>query len=139
MPHAHPLIGTAVWIQKDGKFMLSKRAPGKSGAGTWCVPGGHLEMFETIEECCVREVREEASIEIANLHLLTYIERFDEEQGKHYVTFHYAADWLSGDPRPQPGESEEWQWFSLDALPEPLFDPTSDLIKSGINPLESEA
>ncbi|HVU75876.1 MAG TPA: NUDIX domain-containing protein [Candidatus Paceibacterota bacterium] len=139
MAHTHPLIGTAVWIQKEGTLMLSKRASGKSGAGTWCVPGGHLEMFETIEECCVREVREEAGVEIGNLRLLTYIESYDEERGTHFVTFHYAADWTSGDPRPQAGESEEWHWFALDALPEPLFEPTQELLRTGINPLEITA
>lgn len=135
MTQAHPLIGTAVWVVKDGKIMLSKRSKEKkSGAGTWCPPGGHLEMGETIVECAIRETREEASIEITNARFVTFVE--DLAQTGHYVTFHYVADWLSGDPIPQPGESEEWHWFAWDELPNPLFEPVVNFLKTGLNPLE---
>ena len=140
MTQTYPLIGTAVWIRRDGKVMLAKRAKEKrAGAGMWCPPGGHLEMYETIEECVVRETREEAGVEIENLRLLTYIEAFDDHEKTHYVTFHYAADYVSGEPRPQLGESEDWHWFAWEELPEPMFYPAQDLINEGINPLEFDA
>ena len=137
MTQQHPLIGTAVWVRKDGKIMLAKRAAAKkAGAGAWCPPGGHLEMFETIEECALRETREESGVEVSNLRLMVYIENARNTDGTHYVTFHYVADWLSGEPRPQEGESEEWSWFGWDELPAPLFRPAQDLVGRGINPLE---
>ena len=137
MTQQHPLVGTAVWIRKNGKIMLAKRAPQKkSGAGTWAPPGGHLEMLETIEECVIRETREEASIEIDNIRLMTFVEDIHVDLNVHYVTFHYVADWKSGEPQPQVGESEEWHWFDWDELPAPLFVAASSFLKCGIDPLE---
>jgi 8-oxo-dGTP diphosphatase len=137
MKQQHPLVGNAVWIQKDGKVMLAKRAAVmKKGAGTWCPPGGHVEMFETVAECAMREVMEEAGVEVENLRLITISEDPHRDTGSHYITFHYAADWKSGEPRPQEGESEEWHWFRWDELPQPLFRPAQLLVDMGINPLE---
>lgn len=137
MTQQYPLIGTAMWVKKDGKILLGVRAKEKSaGAGSWCPPGGHLEMHETIEEGVVRETREEASIEVNNVQLMTYIEDPRATDGSHYVTFHYVCDWLSGDPQPQAGESENWQWFNWENLPQPLFKPALDFVARSINPLE---
>jgi 8-oxo-dGTP diphosphatase len=140
MNQQYPLMGTAVWIRRDGKIMLAKRAlEKKAGAGMWCPPGGHVEMFETIEDCAIRETREEAGIEIQKVRLMTFLEDPYRKDGTHYVTFHFVADWKLGEPRPQPGESEEWHWFTWSELPQPLFKPAQDLLDAGINPLEYTA
>ena len=137
MTQKYPLIGTAVWIRKDGKIMLAKRAKEKrSGPGTWCPPGGHVEMFETIKECAIREVREEAGIEITNIKFMVYSEDPYRENETHYVTFHYVADWMSGEPQPHDGENEDWYWFAWNELPEPLFRPAQLFVDMGVNPLE---
>ncbi|MBI5644762.1 NUDIX domain-containing protein [Candidatus Kaiserbacteria bacterium] len=133
----NPLIGTAVWIRKEGNVLLGKRAGARtSGAGTWCPPGGHLEMFETIEECAIRETKEEASIEIENIHFLSWMEDHWHEQWTHYITFHFIADWKSGEPQPKVDEQEEWNWFEWSALPRPLFRPAQLFVAAGFNPLE---
>jgi 8-oxo-dGTP diphosphatase len=137
MTQQYPLVGNAVWIRKDGKVMLAKRSvQKKAGAGTWCPTGGHLEMFETLEECAVRETLEESGVEIANIRLINFMEDPAPEFGTHYLTFHYVADWKSGEPRPQEGESEEWDWFEWNSLPSPLFRPVQFFVDLGINPLE---
>jgi len=113
MNKQYPLVGNAVWIKKDDKVLLAIRSHAKrAGGGTWHPPGGHLEMFETIEECAVRETKEEAGIEVSNLRLMTIDEDPYREAGTHYITFHYAADWLSGEPQNNEQESGEWSWFS---------------------------
>ncbi len=93
-------------------------------------------MFETIEECAIRETREEAGVEVENVRLITFHEDARREKGTHYVTFVYAADWKSGTPRPQEGETQEWSWFDWNDLPEPLFRPTKIFVDMHINPLE---
>lgn len=131
-----PLIGTAAWIRKDGKIMLAQRASEKRGAGQWCPPGGHLEMHETIEECVIRETREESGVEIQNVRMMCVIEAPKGSDGTHYVTFHYVADWKSGVPRECPGECGQWHFFKWNELPEPLFSPAKQFYEKGINPLE---
>ena len=128
-----PKIGAAVWVRKDGKVLLGTRIK-KQGYGTWALPGGHLEMNETLTECIARETREEAGIEVENIRFLTFAEDIHKEQGLHYVTFFYAADWKSGEPVPQPEEFSDFEWFEWDKLPEPIFRPARLFLNQGINP-----
>ena len=63
-----PRVGVAVVIERDGQVLLMKRK-NVHGAGTWAVPGGHLEFGETPEECAVRETREEVGIAISGVQI----------------------------------------------------------------------
>lgn len=129
-----PGVGTGVWICKDGKILMGKRE-GKHGAGTWGASGGKVEMYEDIIDHCVREITEEAGIEVANIRFMTYTNDIVEEWGTHYLTLHFAADWVSGEPRDEPGGMVEWGWYAWDTLPEPLFPSARNFVKSGYNPL----
>lgn len=117
-----PKVGVAVIINKDGKVLLGKRIK-KLGAGTFQLPGGHLERFEDWETCARREVQEEAGLQIKNVHLFIVTNNIWRELGKHYVTIFMAADWDSGEAIAGKGhESAEWAWYDLKNLPEPLFE-----------------
>lgn len=134
MEQTEPRVGTGVWIRKDGKVLMGLRN-GKYGAGTWCPPGGHINMFETMIDCVRRETREEASIEIENIKFINALENIWREIGTHYITPFFVADWKSGEPIPQPEEFDRWEWFAWEGLPEPLFRPAQIFVDSGINPL----
>lgn len=58
-----------VIIIKDGKVLFGQRL-NDHGAGSWSVPGGHLERNETWEDCGKRETKEETGLEIANLRFV---------------------------------------------------------------------
>lgn len=51
-------------IIKDQKVLLSRRAPGEKLAGMWEFPGGKVEQNESLQECVVRELEEELSINV---------------------------------------------------------------------------
>jgi 8-oxo-dGTP diphosphatase len=53
---------TAAIIEKDGKFLIAKRAKGKHMEGRWEFPGGKIEKRETPEVCLARELKEEFDI-----------------------------------------------------------------------------
>ncbi|MFA6503200.1 MAG: NUDIX hydrolase [Candidatus Paceibacterota bacterium] len=134
MEEQRPKVGVGVIIKKDGKVLLGKRI-GQHGTNTWSFTGGHLEFGETIEACAERETREEAGIEITNLRQAAFTNDFYEKEQKHYVTILVVADYVSGEPRVmEPDKFEEWQWFSWDALPEPLLLPITSLLKQGYSP-----
>jgi len=129
----YPGVGIGVYIRKEGKLLLGKRK-GSYGTDTWGAPGGKLEMWELPEECAVREVKEETRIDIHNLKFVGVVDDQDKENGTHYVTISYIADWKEGEPVPEPGKFEEWRWFPIDALPEPKFLPLRNFLASGYNP-----
>lgn len=130
-----PKVGMGVYIRREGKVLLAKRR-GDNGPGYWCPPGGHLEMHETWDACAKRETMEECGIEIENVRFLTATNDINKEDGKHYITLHCVADWKAGEATTtEPDKIGDWEWFTWDALPEPLFLPVRNFIETGYNPL----
>lgn len=58
---------TAAIIIKDDRVLIAQRADPPKLAGFWEFPGGKVEEGETVEECLVREIQEELSIDVAVL------------------------------------------------------------------------
>ncbi|MBC5991700.1 (deoxy)nucleoside triphosphate pyrophosphohydrolase [Pontibacter sp. SD6] len=58
-------------IEKDGLVLITQRSESMSQPLLWEFPGGKLEPSETEEECLVREINEELSIDITPKQRLT--------------------------------------------------------------------
>ena len=56
-------VGVAI-INKDKKVLIAKRKPDKPMPDKWEFPGGKLEKNETLQECGIREIKEELSLDI---------------------------------------------------------------------------
>ncbi len=63
----------AAIIQKDGKFLITRRHQHSHLGHLWEFPGGKLEVNESPEECIIRECREEIAVEIKPLRLFQEI------------------------------------------------------------------
>ena len=136
-----PRVGVGVLVMKGGLVLLGKRR-NTHGAGEYASPGGHLEHLESIEACARREVLEETGLEVGAIEFLRL---FNSTQyaPKHYVDVSVVAQWKSGEPRVlEPDKVERWDWYSLDALPSPLFGmlPTSfEALRTGRRFFDSQA
>ncbi len=123
-------VGIAVFIFKDGKFLMMQRK-GSHGAGSWSVPGGHLEFGESFEQTAEREVREETGLEISNYRVAGITNDYFESEGKHYVTIWLVTDYASGQEKIlEPQKCTGMEWVDFDHLPQPLFLPWNQLLKS---------
>jgi 8-oxo-dGTP diphosphatase len=126
-------VGVAAVILREGRVLLGERI-GSHGAHTWATPGGHLELGESIEECATRETLEETGLAVDSFEKLTFTNDIFEKEGKHYVTLFVVATCLSGEPQVmEPHKCKQWKWFELDALPEPLFLPLTNLLKDSVS------
>ena len=121
-------VGIGVMIFKDEKILLGKRK-GSHGAGEYSFTGGHLDYMESFEGCAKRETLEEAGIAIENIRFQCVSNVIDYAP-KHYVHIGLIADWKSGEAMVmEPEKCESWDWYDLDALPEPLFGVTKNSIE----------
>jgi len=72
--------------------------------GEWSIPGGTLELGETLVEGVRRELREETGVEVRVLDLIEVFERiFPDQSGRpkyHFVILDYLCEAVNGTPRP---------------------------------------
>jgi 8-oxo-dGTP diphosphatase len=97
-----PSVGVGGVLIHEGKVLLIRR--GKEPLrGRWVVPGGTVELGETLEEALVREMQEETGLTIEPVELVTVFDRIQRESGKvvyHYVIADYLCRYLGGEARP---------------------------------------
>jgi 8-oxo-dGTP diphosphatase len=114
MPASVELCVGAVLVD-DGRLLLVRRGHAP-GAGEWSIPGGRVEVGETLPEAVLRELREETGIEGMCGDLMGWVERMDEDH--HFVILDFAVSTL--DPiEPVAGDDAvEAEWVDLDEVGE---------------------
>jgi len=88
------------FIQKDGKYLMLHRDPGKRiMPGVWMAPGGKREFNEGLFACARREAHEETGLRIKNLRIKAtgnaYLRDLDQEFYFHFVFADYAGGRLT--------------------------------------------
>ncbi|KAJ3959729.1 hypothetical protein N0V92_003668 [Colletotrichum tropicale] len=120
-PFANPRIGVAAIVQrKDGKIVVGKRES-SHGAGTWQLPGGHLEFKESIFGCAERETLEETQLKVKASKIVGVTNDVFEELGKHYVTLFVRCEMEDEAAEPvnlEPEKCSGWYWMSWDEVRE---------------------
>ena len=131
-----PGVGFGVMLLKDGKILLGRRHddPEKAqseleGAGKWTMPGGKLHYQETFEDGVYREVMEETGIGVDRKSLKHVSTTNNIVENAHFITFGFLCEDFDGEANVmEPDEIVEWGWFDLDALPEPLYFPSKQIL-----------
>lgn len=113
-----PLVGIGAIIIEDQRVVLVKRGHAPL-QGKWSIPGGVLEVGETLRKAVVREVREETALTIEPGELLGVFERvIPDEQGKmryHYVLIDFLCRRATGELKAG-DDAAEVGWFRKDEL-----------------------
>lgn len=111
-PNVHKCIGVAVIWNHEGQILIDKRRLEGLLGGLWEFPGGKIEPGETVEACIEREIREELGIEIEVGDRLVTVDH-TYTQFRVTLNVHHCRH-LSGEP--QPLESDEVRWVTLDEI-----------------------
>lgn len=112
-------LGVPVIVLRDNKVLLAKRIK-KYGAGQYGLPGGHLDARETIEACAIRELSEEVGIVATAINTIGVVKEWQATQFFiHFIVV--CTKWEGEIVNLEPEKSENWQWYSLDNLPENIL------------------
>jgi len=133
-PTPAPRVGVGVIVLRGDLVLLGRRV-GSHGAGTWALPGGHLEFGESVEQCARREVTEEAGLSLTTIVPGPYTSDVFAVEQRHYVTLFVVARCPVGEPEiREPDKCSMWQWFRWSAPPQPLFQPLASLLGTSFVP-----
>ena len=114
-----PLVGVAAAVfDVTGRVLLVQRGR-PPRAGSWGLPGGRLEVGETLVAGVQRELREECGVEIAVGAVAGVFEPITRDAAGrveyHYVVVDFWARWVSGEAQAQ-DDAAAVAWVALDAL-----------------------
>jgi len=98
-----PLVGVGAIILRDNDVLLIQRGTEPS-AGKWSVPGGLVELGESLQEAIVREVKEEVGLEVQVRDLVVALDRVILDQAGrieyHYILLDFLCEYNAGEPSP---------------------------------------
>ncbi len=99
------IVVTAAVIERDGRYLVTRRLRGTHLAGFWEFPGGKCDADEPLASCLEREIAEELDTNIrigAEIHCVAY------EYSERIVELHFFRCDLLGDPRAVLGQEMRW-------------------------------
>lgn len=114
MEKLRPKVGSAVLVEKEGKFLLGKRNK-KNIRGYWVIPGGGVKWREGLKEAGKREIKEETGLDIEITKFICHKEVMNLPEDYHTVVFFHQARVLGGNPTASDDVSEVG-FFSLDEI-----------------------
>jgi len=113
-----PLVGVGAVILHQGSVVLVKRKFPPL-AGEWSIPGGRLEIGETLREAVVREAREETRLTVDPVELLGVYDRLMRDEGGrilyHYVLIDFLCQRSTGELQAG-GDANDARWFSPEEI-----------------------
>lgn len=138
-PYSVPRTGVVCVVVKDYYVLMYERWGKKAaGQGLYAFPGGHLEMWETFEECANRERDEECGDQMKTTGPRFWTARnvMFPDVGKHFTTIFMTCRWVSGEPmNMEPDKGGDWEWHHWDRLPSPVMPGIQMLIDDGECPI----
>ena len=97
-----PLVGVGAVIIEEGRVLLVKRGHPPL-AGEWSIPGGVLELGETLRQAAAREAQEETCLTVDPTELLGVYDRVLRDDDGHILYHYVLVDFLcrrvAGDSR----------------------------------------
>ena len=109
---AHALV-----VNKDGRILITKRSskidymPLK-----WDIPGGTVEVGETVEEALLRELLEETHLNVIPIRPVYVYSNLSQIPSKQTVQIIYSCKYLGGDIVLNPDEHDDYQWINRSEL-----------------------
>ena len=118
-----PLVGVGAVVVDEGRVLLVRRGT-EPLRGHWSLPGGMLEVGESLSDGVIREVREETGLTVEPVELVELLDRIHREGERvryHYVIADYLCRVVSGTLKAaSDADAAKWveraQWNSHSAL-----------------------
>lgn len=137
-----PLVGVGAIIIEGDRVALVRRGHAPL-AGEWSIPGGVLEVGETLRQAAIREALEETGLRVEVGELLGVYDRIlrdaDGRTRYHYVLIDFLCRRIAGDFQAA-DDADEARWFTRAELAGlGLSEDTADVIRLGFEKSSDES
>ena len=98
---SRPFLAVSIAVFREGRVLIARRAKAPLN-GLYSLPGGVVEIGETLEEAALRELHEEVRLRAEVLAFNDHVESIQrDEKGvrAHYVIASFVGRWLAGEAR----------------------------------------
>ena len=102
------LVAAAALVDIEGRVLVQKRPEGKSMAGLWEFPGGKVEGDETLEQCLIRELKEELDIDVTQSCLAPFTFASHAYEDFQLLMPLFVCRVWQGTVRPTEGQAVKW-------------------------------
>jgi 8-oxo-dGTP diphosphatase len=115
-----PIAGVGVLVRQGDRVLLVQRGQ-EPGRGKWALPGGVIELGETLGEAARRELAEECGIQATLGEMLEAVDRISRDAAGrvryHYVIVIFRAEYAGGEVRPD-SDAMAARWVTTEDLPD---------------------
>jgi ADP-ribose pyrophosphatase YjhB (NUDIX family) len=114
---ARPILAASIAVFREGRVLIVRRGRAPM-AGLYSLPGGVVELGETLREAALRELKEEVGVEAEIVAFVDHVEPIAREGAnvrEHYVVAAFVGRWRRGEARPGP-EVDAVVWIDPGAI-----------------------
>jgi ADP-ribose pyrophosphatase YjhB (NUDIX family) len=135
----HPFLAVSAAIVREGRILVVRRARAPAN-GLFTLPGGVVELGETLTEAVTREIHEETGLVIEPVALAGFREAVvrdaQDHVKRHFVILCFAARWRAGEPVLNE-ELSEARWLDPAELADlPTTPGLADIVTAAFGRLE---
>jgi 8-oxo-dGTP diphosphatase len=117
------VVVTAAVIQRDGRYLVTRRQKGIHLEGYWEFPGGKCEPGEDLTAAMTRELREELAVDaVVGAEVMATAHDYADRR----VVLHFLECRITGQPVPQQGQ--EMQWVTPGEMAQLRFPPADEAL-----------
>ncbi len=121
-----PSVALLVRNEREGLLLVKRNVD--PGAGRWCLPGGFIEMGETVQRAALRELKEETGLEGELIRVVDAASKLNGYYGD-VVVIAFEARVTGGKLKPGDDASEA-RYFATDQLPDIAFGSHEGFIRT---------
>lgn len=111
------MTASTLVLNQKNEILLIKRARDPQ-TGWWALVGGYVDWDETLEQCALRELKEEAQITADHATFFKAYDALDRDKdGRQNIDLAFVVQVSSDEFTTEKNEVSEARWFSLDNLP----------------------
>lgn len=108
-------VGAAIFNDEGRMFITKRGQKTQNERGKWDLPGGAVEVGETLADALKREIKEENDIDIEVIELLHIHDHILPDDNQHWIAPTFICRIVSGEPRIlEPEKCEEIAWMTIE-------------------------